>query len=224
MNVRITVSQDMYCFKEMFPEIKLYDPEDKEPIDLLIFPGGEDVSLDYYLNDPDEIEMFKPMCGTNRRRDEQEKDIFDKLSRGTINVKKVFGVCRGAQFLNVMFGGTLYPDLEHYGNGHPGEHDLYHNMASGLYFLKHVNSYHHQGIKMLGNYNKCTGSRVDRNMVATDLAGSVVEIAVWDNDKFLGVQFHPEYYSNTHPDKSKLVQVLTDWVDGKIKLVENMYR
>jgi len=211
LNIRLSYDFDLESFATLFPEIQLYNQNDKTPIDLLVFPGGEDVELEQYLG-KDDAARYNPLCNTNPGRDKVETSIFVRILSGEIKVNKVLGICRGAQFLNVMFGGTLFPDLPSYNIHHDRVHDVTHIMPSEFSFIEYVNSLHHQGLRSIGKTNRVTGQRVGANILAVDKGGYVTEIVSWMNDRFIGMQFHPEYYLETNPDKIKLKELFYAWV------------
>ena len=117
--------------------------------------------------------------------------------------KPVLGICRGAQLINVAFGGTLYQDIPtqlpqsqvHVTDSYEKHrHEIRFEPGSGLARLYRsvekptVTSIHHQSIKTLGR-----GLRVE----AWSEPDGVVE-AVRANGKgyVLAVQWHPEFH---HP-------------------------
>lgn len=214
MNVRLAYPADFGSFKTLFPEIKLFDFEDKTPIDLLVFSGGEDVSLEYYLPEP-LIAKYKHLCMTNKNRDEYERKVLFSSLNGEYEVNKILGVCRGTQFLNVMFGGQLYPDINSAGIVHGGQHPLIHVANTNLEFLKIVNSLHHQGISVPGDYIKELNLKTRPQTIAVDQIGKVREIVSWLREKVLGVQFHPEYYNDNFEDKIKFREFIYSWVRGE---------
>ena len=79
--------------------------------DLIQFTGGEDVSPHLYG------QAKHPTTYNNPNRDDYEADIFNYVG----NDKPKAGICRGAQFLNVMSGGSMYQDVD----GHLGLHLAY---------------------------------------------------------------------------------------------------
>ena len=126
--------------------------------DGFIFAGGVDIAPRHYGE-----ERSPALEEVNERRDEFEFNLFEVLIKSE---KPIFGICRGMQFLNVAFGGTLYQDI-------PTElkTDIIHRAKKGEDFARHsvkvvadtplydilsgkvfeVNSVHHQGVKELGN-------------------------------------------------------------------------
>lgn len=215
MNIKLSYPADKVYFKYLFPEdsVEVIDLErDKdEVIDLLIFPGGEDVSLSFYLDDED-ADAFRDRCYVNPIRDNQELEILYAAMREDIIVKKILGVCRGTQFLNVMFDGTLFPDLPSYGINHGHWHKLRHNEKSNLSFFQEVNSLHHQGIRNIGYYFK--EIELNPRIIAYDEGLDVIEMASWQNERILGIQFHPEYYDLGHKDRLRFSEFIRNWIVG----------
>lgn len=79
-------------------------------IDLVLFTGGEDVDPSIYGQEKGKNTFI------NEKRDDIEQDMFRRYS----NISKL-GICRGAQFLNVMSGGSL---IQHV-TGHLGNHSIH---------------------------------------------------------------------------------------------------
>lgn len=221
MNIKLAWNFWFDLYQDLFPEIELFDwkkSDRTEQIDLLVFPGGDDVSLEYYSG-RDDMEKFRGMCYTNRERDDYEFNLLDACFDKRLSVKKILGVCRGVQLLNVAFDGNLYQDLDTYGIGHSNIHEILHKANSNLSFIKEVNSLHHQGIKGIGKYNRM-GDRSYPTIIATDRTGLVPEIVTWCNDRILGVQFHPEYYWSTYADKIKFKEFCYSWINGTTTILK----
>ena len=168
-----------------------------EDFDGILFAGGEDVDPAFYGE--------KTRYGNvrvNPARDEFEFSLLDRARRRRM---PVLGICRGAQMVNVKFGGTLYQDIksdrtlgdeeaapvEHKQPG--GRADLSHSvtvtdsssrLAQALQGSFPVNSLHHQGIKRLGRGLKVCAHAED---------GLVEAVEAADDDSYLlAVQWHPE--------------------------------
>lgn len=161
-----------------------------EWIDALLLSGGQDVSPHHYN------EEAKPWLG----KVSQERDSFELAAvKHAIKLKKpLFGVCRGAQLLNVALGGSLFQDIEK-------EHDtdLKHLQAEHRVEATHpveivlhsrlhkifgqevvcTNSFHHQSVKELG---------ADLIVSAISSDGVVEAIESTGDHFILGVQWHPE--------------------------------
>ncbi len=224
MNIRLAYPFDYDLFKILFSEMELFDwnRDRNTEIDLLIFSGGEDVSPDYYL-DSDMATQYGNLIHNNPNRDAKEIEILRSAVTGELKVKKIYGSCRGMQLFNVMFGGGLFFDLETYGYSHPYMHSIRHKTPSNVEFFQVVNSLHHQGVKNVGDnlYRLNIDRRSYPKIIAMDETGHVPEIMTWLNDKVLAVQFHPEYYDEEHPDKTKFKEFIQYWVEGKTTVLKN---
>lgn len=171
-------------------------------VDALILIGGQDVSPDYFGEDP------IPQLGEiDRYRDEFELALVIEAVRVG---KPIFGICRGAQIINVALGGTLYQDLNSQYQPLSVKHDQYPtkwstpthrldwqrpNWLDGV-IDRHtlVNSFHHEAVKDLA-----PGLSLD----ATSSDG-VIE-AFSDNQRHIyGVQWHPEMLLMTDPEAQKV--------------------
>lgn len=146
----------------------------------------------------------------DRERDELEWRVLERaLARGL----PVLGICRGAQVLNVFFGGSLFQDLV---TDLPGVTLRSSYMATKRIALEPasrvaavmgvqsvwVNSLHRQGIDRLG-----AGVRV----AARDGFGIVQAIELVDgSERFaIGVQWHPEYLP-ARPSHQRLFRSLVE--------------
>lgn len=113
--------------------------------------------------------------------------------------KPYLGVCRGIQFLNVFYGGTLYQDiaLEYSGALKHRQARPYDVPSHGVALAKGgrlaqicgaekiaVNSMHHQGLKALGRGLLAEGVSDD---------GLVEAVSASDRDYGIAVQWHPEH-------------------------------
>lgn len=162
-------------------------------LDGLVLQGGADVSPSSYGEEPLEAEW-----GGDRLRDEYEIELVHEFVEAG---KPVLGVCRGAQLINVAFGGTLYQDLaEQLPESGPHLTDAYEKLlhtvsfepGSGLARLypgiseARVNSIHHQAIKTLGR---------DLSAEALSQPDGVIEAIRHAGPGFVfGVQWHPEFH------------------------------
>tara|TARA_R100001086_G_scaffold249777_1_gene190907 strand:- start:32583 stop:33158 length:576 start_codon:yes stop_codon:yes gene_type:complete len=99
--------------------------------DVVLFTGGSDVTPELYGQEK------HPATMSCSKRDEEECKIFQMCYLRAI---PMVGICRGAQFLNVMSGGSMFQDV----SGHTlGDHEI--NTSCGLNF--EVTSTHHQMMK-----------------------------------------------------------------------------
>ena len=176
------ITLDAYTIKNTDSILKLADG--------IILTGGEDINpLEY--NNTTNIKV----CGDiNYKRDTLERKLFDFALENKI---PLIGVCRGMQMMNVASGGTLYGDIPteigteviHRNNG-----EVYHEIAlcdtSTLIFpidtdTIMVNSWHHQGLKIMPNHLRVIARSFD----------GLAEAVVMDTSMhpfMIAVQFHPE--------------------------------
>lgn len=153
----------------------------KHNYDFILFDGGSDVSPFLY-NEEKHKTTYNDVS-----RDNHEIDIFIEYFNYPT---KYIGICRGSQFLNVMYKGTLYQNLDDY----KLEHNFYHNvelcdtlskvsLLNAVPNLRKVNSTHHQAVKKLGEKLLITAFEPN-----TKIVESFVDI----DNKTRAVQFHPE--------------------------------
>jgi len=164
-------------------------------LDGLVLQGGADVSPSSYGETP-----LAPQWAGDRYRDVYEMELVHEFIEAG---KPILGICRGAQLINVAFGGTLYQDIPtqlpqsqvHVTDSYEKHrHEIRFEPGSGLARMYRgvqkpsVTSIHHQSIKTLGR-----GLHVE----AWSEPDGVVE-AVRANGKgyVLAVQWHPEFH---HP-------------------------
>lgn len=83
----------------------------QELADIIVFNGGADIGTAIYGEKP----VGRGIPEMPSKRDTQEMAIYSKY-KGTS--KLLLGICRGAQFLNCMNGGTLWQDVDNHGRTH----------------------------------------------------------------------------------------------------------
>ncbi len=162
-------------------------------LDGLVLQGGADLAPETYGE-----EAAKPEWAGDRVRDIYEMELLHEFIEAD---KPVLGVCRGAQLINVAFGGTLHQDINSQlpdSLGHRAANAYEQNFhaisiepESGLARLYpgvrtgKVNSIHHQSIKTLG-----------RDLVVEAYAepDRVIEAIRGQGRGYVfGVQWHPEF-------------------------------
>jgi putative glutamine amidotransferase len=163
-------------------------------LDGLVLMGGSDVCPESYGE-----KALKPEWNGDRIRDDYEIAL---LRAFMAEDKPVLGVCRGAQVINVAFGGTLYQDIGTQVRGALNHRnwDIYHQNThatsivpgSGLArryngtALVKTNSVHHQAVKDLGK---------DLTVEAWSEPDRLVEAIRWGGPSYVfAVQWHPEFH------------------------------
>lgn len=145
---------------------------DLKTFDMFILPGGYDINPSYYNE-----------SNTASFNIERYNDILDFkiIEYAYLNNKKLLGICRGMQSINVYFNGSLYQNIENHKNNN---HFIIFNNKHIL-----VNSYHHQSVKTTAKYMEILAQNLDDN----------IEIIKYK--KIIGVQFHPELMNTPIIDK-----------------------
>lgn len=146
--------------------------EPLQAVDALILAGGYDVDPAFYGEALDEKTHL-----ADRHQDVYEMSLVHAALRSGL---PTLGICRGAQVINVAFGGTLLQDCsEHYGNLHSVK-------IKNSSLLKEecicVNSFHHQRINTLGRDLRVTGATFEGD----------IEMIEHEYAPIFGVQWHPE--------------------------------
>jgi len=161
-----------------------FDRDERYPPDLVVFTGGEDVTPALY---GDAAHKF---TGNSPYRDEQEKAVFNYCVDHDI---PMVGICRGAQFLNVMSGGRMYQHV----SGHLGNHEIV-DMDSGDTIV--VSSTHHQmmmpsGKAIIKAISTLGGTRewYDGQVFKRDVSNTDYEVVFYPETRCLCFQPHPEF-------------------------------
>lgn len=171
-------------------------------LDGLVLHGGADIAPETYGEEP--------------RRDDWEGDaVRDAYEIELVEAcleydRPVLGICRGAQLLNVAFGGTLYQDIEtevegsaphrdrEAFDGHEHEVSIEpDSVLSSMYggaTRGRIVSVHHQAIRDLAD---------DLIVEARSVEDGLVEAVRHDGGRYVaGVQWHPEFQQ---PDDDRLL-------------------
>lgn len=182
-------------------------------VDGLLLSGGVDI-------DP---QSYGDALVNERWRGQLDRDRFElALFREALAQKlPILGVCRGMQFINVAYGGTLWqdiPSLRPMSVLHRNQ-ELYDGLTHELEvvpdtFLAEifgtdttiVNSVHHQGIKTLGQ---------GLTAIAYAQDGLIEAVMSHPADNVVGVQWHPEWMRDSQPN-----QQLFEWFVGKAAFVK----
>lgn len=154
-------------------------------IDGLIVGGGDDISPEHYNGKIDNKVKI------DIERDQLEISWINKALKTKI---PLIGICRGAQLINVVLGGSLYEDirsLRRLTYNRPGllptkqvrlsNDSLLAKVCNTLQLR--VNSLHHQAIKNTGANLKVVGKDLD----------DITQAVESTETNIIGLQWHPEY-------------------------------
>ena len=155
-------------------------------------------------------------------------DAMDKLvATGLVPViraeaekKPLLGICRGAQVLNVAFGGTLWQDIPaqcraaicHYQDS-AARGELFHSLTLAPDSLlarimgpgqHECNTFHHQAVRDVAPGFAAAAHAPDGLVEAVESADGLA----------LGVQWHPENLAPEHPDHAAIFTWLVDAAAG----------
>ena len=156
----------------------------------LILWGGEDVWPGCYGADP------HPKSGPfNPKRDVNEIDL---VKAAMALDQPIVGVCRGAQLLCVMNGGTLWQhSLGHNNNNH--------GLVTRDGYINSAAADHHQIMRPDGKYELLAWDDTPTHVYGekdTDnplVIARVPEVIWWPETKCLAIQPHPEWEDKDSP-------------------------
>lgn len=181
-------------------------------LDGLVLQGGNDVAPACYGQQP----LHADWAG-DEVRDRYEMELIQAFVDAG---KPVFGICRGLQLINVMFGGTLWQDLSAHLPGACAHRELgryenhFHEVAfepgsrlAALYpgqARATTNSIHHQGIQSLA-----PGFAVEARCPEDGLVEAIRRTA---GSYVAAVQWHPEFHAPGSPDTLDDSALLQDFL------------
>jgi len=183
-------------------------------LDGLVLQGGNDVAPESYGETP-----LAPEWAGDRVRDRYEIELVDAFVKAS---KPVFGICRGLQLLNVMFGGSLLQDIAAQRPASRPHRDgsIYERHFHAVEVLPEtrlaelypglrratVNSIHHQAIKDLAPDFKPEARCPD---------DGIIEAVRWQGPSYVAaVQWHPEFHIPGDPDNFDDAPMLQDFLNA----------
>jgi anthranilate/para-aminobenzoate synthase component II len=163
----------------------------------LVLWGGTDIGSEFFYNKP-------------KSKYAQNPDVVrDIKERGLVNLaitkgQPIIGVCRGAQLLCAMNGGTLYQHSE----PHKQNHSLDCLIQDGpgqeaVITFKHVAAGHHQVMNPKGNFEILGWNPNSEKMWLDDetivYVTNSAEVVWYPETKCLAIQPHPEWSTPDDP-------------------------
>lgn len=174
---------------------------DLDAVDGVVLGGGDDISPDLYEGEIVTSARLDPY------RDGMERSVIRAARRRDM---PILGICRGAQMLNVVMGGSLHQDAfgrftdsRRYRTVLPRKRI---DVRSGTRLRQlmetseiSVNALHSQSVSALGD-----GLRVS----ARDRGGMIQAIETRQDPFALGVQWHPEHLFYLHRQRAIFAAVV----------------
>ena len=201
---RVYVVGGGYPYIKMFFDEGFVGARSVEDADIVCFTGGEDVSPVYY----GERLLAKTSC--NPLRDAEEFAVWEEAE--ALGRPKV-GICRGAQFLNVMNGGKLWQDV----NNHTAQHEV--KIVSTGEIIGQQTSTHHQMMRpsdsgeVLAVACEATYKHAESTLETREEPGWDDVEAVWYPDtQSLCFQPHPEHLEG--PCRRLFFNLIDDYIWG----------
>ena len=171
--------------------------------DGVLFAGGDDVDPKHYGE-----EIAFDSVETTPLRDDFELALADLLKQ---TGKPILGICRGAQLINVAFGGSLYQHIDGHRQDERGAVNLRNAKVEAGSLLHEIvgedeiktNSFHHQAVKAVAP-GFIASARADDGTV------EAIEPAEKSERFILAVQWHPEYLFKHDAPAKKLFHTFVD--------------
>ena len=172
--------------------------------DFLVLTGGADISPELYgeLN-------VRSSC--NKQRDSVEIEaVREALELGIYLV----GICRGAQLLNIVSGGSMWQDVNNHSRSHPMLDLLTGDTIE-------TTSIHHQMMIPIGNYKLLAYSHIsdtfinDKGTFKTTVHKDP-EVVYYNDTKALCVQGHPEFAEKGSKYRDYFLKMLHKMLRGEL--------
>jgi gamma-glutamyl-gamma-aminobutyrate hydrolase PuuD len=187
---------------------RAFDAASLASVEGIVLTGGADVSPHRYgFADPEGLCTF-----ALPERDEAELPIVDEIFRRSV---PTLAICRGMQFLNVIRGGSLIPDLpNHEGDDDTRRHPVRLEAGSRLAGLAGAveglaSTAHHQAVDRPGDGLRIVAAAED------GVAEGIEWIDPSDKPWLVAVQWHPERMNLDEPLAGLLYQAFLDAVSAK---------
>lgn len=183
-------------FKDLFSKVIMLNSSDYLSVEdtefpkdsVVLFGGGADISTALYNQKPSSYTHSTDRLSV---RDVVEKHAFNKAKNLGI---PMIGICRGAQLICALSGGSLYQHVDNHGTSHP--------MTTNEGEVMVVSSVHHQMMNPEKTNHELIGwsesIRSKVHIVEGDVNVKVEvepEIIYFKDTKGLAIQFHPEFMS-----------------------------
>jgi putative glutamine amidotransferase len=183
----------------------IVEPKELKKGGILLLHGGADISPAIYKRP---LSKYSHAQDTLSQRDELEVELTQEAIKLGM---PIIGICRGAQLLCAMSGGTLYQHLFNHGGG---RHILV-DRESGKHF--YGNSAHHQAMcptteaEILATVEEQCYA-IDKDDEKPVSLPHVNEVVFFPNIRAIGIQGHPEWM----PNKSEFNKYCAEKIKEKL--------
>jgi gamma-glutamyl-gamma-aminobutyrate hydrolase PuuD/uncharacterized protein YjbI with pentapeptide repeats len=186
-NTDISISQQLLQNAAPDSQIDMLKKDAAEILkhaDGLILPGGEDIETCLYKLDQYPAIIYRSLLEIALISEAQQRKIPTK------------GICRGAQMINVFFGGTLHQHV----SGQYGIHKVqWTDSAMGAELRQSIGdsfkteSNHHQAVDKVG-----------KGLQVVLVRDNIPKMLLSEDGTFIASQIHPEAYSEAKEDLERL--------------------
>lgn len=185
---------------ELLTRAKMHEVFDPDKADIIVFNGGSDIATEIYNEEP----VFRGIPRIKSKRDTEEIRLFNEYKNSG---KLLLGICRGAQLLNCLNGGSLWQHVDN----HTSDHGMVDVLTGNFYS---VTSTHHQMMRPTNEALIIGVAGLAKNKHAQDThvhiatpASDDIEIVWYGNTRCLCIQGHPEYVPNSRFAKYALALI-----------------
>lgn len=186
MSKRVYIEHGDSQYRRLFIELGFELVDNPENATLICFTGGADVSPHLYHAARHRTTF------SDAYRDAKEQRLFSFAQDNGI---PCVGICRGAQFLNVMSGGAMFQDV----TKHTAAHYITDHETGDVVY---VSSTHHQMMmpakdaKVVATSNlRGTREWFEGDIIYKDVADEDYEVVFYERTNSLCFQPHPEFLS-----------------------------
>lgn len=204
-----STSHDYLKYLDIMFDVKVLKFEEckaNTQVDLILFTGGEDVDPGYYMQNKGKYTY------SNKDRDRHEQKVIDSYYQ----VPKL-GICRGAQFLTVMAGGTLIQHVTGHGQAHTidikdyGEYTIPSTHHQMMYPFD-MKADRYEIIAHASNFRSNTylnGNNEEMKLHSDFLEPEIVK---YNNINAFCIQGHPEFENAEDNTKKVTLQLIYNWL------------
>lgn len=184
----------------------LPDPTAVAAYDRLLVLGGGDVSATCYGGRDDDVPNS---YGVDRRADD---DSIAALRAAVEAERPVLAICRGAQLLNVAWGGSIIPDIADYAlhRGGPDEPMFLDEKVSLVHGTRLQKIFGGDRLTVRSGHHQAVDRVADGFVVAAVADDGIVEALEHPDRWVLAVQWHPEDDDGSKADREALFRAFLE--------------